>query len=382
MSGIYITSYSAICNLGDSIEQIFQTALLGQNNMLTDCSDMVKGKIFPLGKIFTRLPEINNDKYNLRCNRILLHCVNQIKNDIDNLIKKYPKNKIGVVIGNTNSGVDEFEKSGDIDHSQIGNPAGFLHKYLNLEGYYSGVSTACTSGVKAFSTAKKLLESGICDAVVCGAVDSLCKMPVYGFHSLEVLSDEKSIPFSKNRKGINIGEGGALFILEKSSNSPIVEIKGIGETSDAYHSATPDPDGTQASIAIKNALVDANISVDDVDYINLHGTGTLSNDLMEANAVFNVFKNKVFASSTKALTGHCLGAAAAIESALCCAMLDKKYNPQSYLLPHCYDGGYDDSLPKINLVERNQKKEKLKNCVNNAFGFGGSNAVVVLGSVE
>ena len=114
----------------------------------------------------------------------------------------------------------------------------------------------------------------------------------------------------------------------------------------------------------------------------MHGTGTLSNDLMEANAVFNVFKNKVFASSTKGLTGHCLGAAAAIESALCCAMLDKKYNPQSYLLPHCYDGVYDDSLPKINLVERNQKKEKLKNCVNNAFGFGGSNAVVVLGSVE
>lgn len=385
MCPIFINAYSSVCNIGNNVREMFSNALKQNADFFTVDGSIVKGSSFCFGKINTKLPEINEEKYNLRCNSILLECCLQIKSDIDRAVEKYGKDRVGIVIGTTNSGVDEYEISGDIDHSQIGNPAGFLHKYLGLNGYYSGVSTACTSGIKAFSTAKKLIENDICDAVIAGGVDALSKMPIFGFNSLEVLSDKRCLPFSKNRNGINIGEGGALFLLEKTRNENGIILSGIGETSDAYHCATPDPDGVQASKAIEAALQNAKLKPDDIDYINLHGTGTVSNDLMEANAVHRIFGNKVAASSTKSLTGHCLGASAAVEAALCCALLDKRINKDNSLLPHNYDGIYDISLPLLSLVEYGQSAGTaagLKNVMCNAFGFGGSNAVIVFGRAD
>ena len=217
-------------------------------------------------------------------------------------------------------------------------------------------------------------------------------MPSYGFHALEVLSHEKTNPFSKNRSGISLGEGGALFVVTKTAEfldaktqrskeaksvSEAVKcalLLGIGETSDAYHSATPDPDGTQAVNAIQLALKDANLKPEDIDYINLHGTGTISNDLMEANAIYKVFGDKVPASSTKPLTGHCLGAAASIEAFICYQILKGERN-----LPiHKFDGEYDENLPKINLVNEKTPQKNIKTCMSTSFGFGGTNAVMIL----
>lgn len=380
MDKVYINAYSAVANTGDNISCMFQNILKEGTGFLAPDDSVVKGSSFYLGRIKTELPEIKDEKYNLRCNRILLYCVEQIKDKIDAAVARYGNDRVGIVIGTTNSGVDEYELSGDIDHSQIGNPAGFLHKFLGLNGYYSGVSTACTSGIKAFSTAKKLLDNNVCDAVIAGAADAICKMPVFGFHSLEVLSDKPSIPFSKNRNGINIGEGAGVFLLEKEPDSKSsVLLCAIGETSDAYHCATPDPEGVQAAKAIELALSDCGLKAEDISYINLHGTGTISNDLMEANAVYKVFKNSVPVSSTKSQTGHCLGASAAVEAALCCAMLDDAVNRDGYLLPHKFDGEYDDKLPQLSLVKYGQKSGKIKYVMNNSFGFGGSNAVMILG---
>lgn len=380
MDKVYINAYSAVANTGDNISCMFQNILKEGADFLAPDDSVVKGSSFYLGRIKTDLPEIKDEKYNLRCNRILLYCVEQIKDKIDAAVARYGNDRVGIVIGTTNSGVDEYELSGDIDHSQIGNPAGFLHKFLGLNGYYSGVSTACTSGIKAFSTAKKLLDNDVCDAVIAGAADALCKMPVFGFHSLEVLSDKPSIPFSKNRNGINIGEGAGVFLLEKEPDSKSsVLLCAIGETSDAYHCATPDPEGVQAAKAIEKALSESGLKSEDISYINLHGTGTISNDLMEANAVYKVFKNSVPVSSTKSQTGHCLGASAAVEAALCCAMLDDAVNRDGYLLPHKFDGEFDDKLPQLSLVKYGQKSDKIKYVMNNSFGFGGSNAVMILG---
>lgn len=362
MGKIFITKKAAICGLGKDIKEIFNNAL--------------KGEITP-HKINAQLPEINDTAYNLRCNQILLHCVNQIKGDIENLIKKYGKDRIGIVIGTTNSGIQEYETSKDIKHVQFGNPAEFLAKYFGFTNFYASVATACTSGVKTFSTAIKLLNSGICDAVLVGGTEPLADFPQYGFGALEVVSKTTSNPLSKNRSGMNIGEGGALFILEKNAEKGI-EILGLGETSDAYHAATPDPEGTQAAKAIEIALKQAKLHPEDIDYINLHGTGTISNDLMEANAVHKIFDDKVYASSTKPLTGHCLGAAASVEIALCCEMLTN--NPEKRLLPHVFDGNYDEQLPKIKLANKNSKSEKLNICMSNSFGFGGTNAVIIMGN--
>ncbi len=389
MNGIFITDASGIFA-----------------DHLTPDDTIVKGNKFYFGKIEKDFPPINEPKYDLRCNRILKYLVDKLD------LTGFEKNEIGIVIGTTNSGIGEFEATDNKHHAELGNPAEFLKWYLGTTNYAAGVSTACTSGIKAFSTAVKLLENNVCKVVIAGGVDTIAPMPSYGFHALEVLSHEKTNPFSKNRSGISLGEGGALFLLtqpDKLSPDPLgerekilneqsefsilgkghtgvqkckkagcIEILGIGETSDAYHSATPDPEGTQAAIAIQEALDNAGLKADDIDYINLHGTGTISNDLMEANAIYKIFGNKVPASTTKPLTGHCLGAAASVEAYICYEILKGKR-----ALPiQEFDGEYDETLPKINLVNKDTPQKNINTCMCTSFGFGGTNAVVILGKVR
>lgn len=373
MNGIFITDASAVFA-----------------DKLTLNDTIIKGGKFYFGKLEKDFEPIDVERYDLRCNRVLKYLVNKLD------LSGFEKDEIGIVIGTTNSGIQEFEDSENKHHAELGNPAEFLKWYLGTKNYAASVSTACTSGAKAFSTAVKLLQNDVCKVVIAGGIDTLAAMPSYGFHALEVLSHEKSNPFSKNRDGISLGEGGALFVLTKDvkmqkcldvksitnvgrickSDNEIVALLGIGETSDAYHSATPDPDGVQAVRAIQLALDDAGLKAEDIDYINLHGTGTVSNDLMEANAIYKVFGDNVPASSTKPFTGHCLGAAASIEAFICYQILKGKRN-----LPiHKYDNEYDENLPKINLVNSNTENKKINTCMSTSFGFGGTNAVVIMGN--
>lgn len=373
MNGIFITDASAVFA-----------------DKLTLDDTIIKGGKFYFGKLEKDFEPIDVERYDLRCNRVLKYLVDKLD------LSGFEKDEIGIVIGTTNSGIQEFEDSENKHHAELGNPAEFLKWYLGTKNYVASVSTACTSGTKAFSTAVKLLQNDVCKVVIAGGIDTLAAMPSYGFHALEVLSHEKSNPFSKNRDGISLGEGGALFVLTKDvkmqkcldvksitnvgrickSDNEIVALLGIGETSDAYHSATPDPDGVQAVRAIQLALDDAGLKAEDIDYINLHGTGTVSNDLMEANAIYKVFGDNVPASSTKPFTGHCLGAAASIEAFICYQILKGERN-----LPiHKYDNEYDENLPKINLVNSNTENKKINTCMSTSFGFGGTNAVVIMGN--
>lgn len=373
MNGIFITDASAVFA-----------------DKLTLDDTIIKGGKFYFGKLEKDFEPIDVERYDLRCNRVLKYLVDKLD------LSGFEKDEIGIVIGTTNSGIQEFEDSENKHYAELGNPAEFLKWYLGTKNYAASVSTACTSGTKAFSTAVKLLQNDVCKVVIAGGIDTLAAMPSYGFHALEVLSHEKSNPFSKNRDGISLGEGGALFVLTKDikmqkcmdvksitnvgrickSDKEIVALLGIGETSDAYHSATPDPDGVQAVRAIQLALDDAGLKAEDIDYINLHGTGTVSNDLMEANAIYKVFGDNVPASSTKPFTGHCLGAAASIEAFICYQILKGERN-----LPiHKYDNEYDENLPKINLVNSNTENKKINTCMSTSFGFGGTNAVVIMGN--
>lgn len=373
MNGIFITDASAVFA-----------------DKLTLDDTIIKGGKFYFGKLEKDFEPIDDERYDLRCNRVLKYLVDKLD------LSGFEKDEIGIVIGTTNSGIQEFEDSENKHYAELGNPAEFLKWYLGTKNYAASVSTACTSGAKAFSTAVKLLQNDVCKVVIAGGIDTLAAMPSYGFHALEVLSHEKSNPFSKNRDGISLGEGGALFVLTKDvkiqkcldvksitnvgrickSDNEIVALLGIGETSDAYHSATPDPEGVQAVRAIQLALDDAGLKAEDIDYINLHGTGTVSNDLMEANAIYKVFGDNVPASSTKPFTGHCLGAAASIETFICYQILKGERN-----LPiHKYDNEYDENLPKINLVNSNTENKKINTCMSTSFGFGGTNAVVIMGN--
>ena len=355
-----ITKYNAICNLGSNIDEIFERALLGDNSKFK----MLDGK--RLGVVECDLPVIENPDYDLRCNKLALKCIKDFG------IENFDKDSLAVVCATTNSGVEEYDETLCEKHYEIGNPAEFLHKYFNLSNFYTSVSTACSSGIKAFSIAKNLLDKQVAKQVLIVGVDSLAKVPIYGFDSLEILSKEPTIPFSKNRKGINIGEGVAAFIVESGfAKDDEIEIAGIGETTDVYHATTPDPQGVEAERAIRLALGDTKT----VDYINLHGTGTLANDLMEGRAIYNVFGSNIPASSTKPLTGHCLGAAASIETALCCKLLE---TGRGYVFPHIYDNEYDNSIPPIKLTDKNTVLKHINSCLCTSFGFGGTNTAILL----
>ncbi|MBQ3641073.1 beta-ketoacyl-[bacterium] len=373
-----ITAYEALCNIGNNINEIYENAINGNNSCFENFDNYLKGKKVRAGIVKCDLPSIAKDNYNIRCNRLLLKTLQLLNSDITRLINKYGKDRIAVVAASTNSGVDDFEKSGIKKHFEIGNPAEFLHKQLGLEGFYTTVSTACSSGIVAFSVARDLITKEVADAVIVACTDSLSKVPVYGFNSLEVLSDKPCNPFSKNRSGMNMGEASAIFIAEREAACGI-EVMGIGQSSDIYHSTTPDPDGVEAVKAMQTALKEANIEPKDVDYINAHGTATMANDIMEATAINKVFGNNVPVSSTKAMTGHCLGAAAGIEIALCAKLLE---NFDGRLYPNIYDGEYDKNLPYISLVENGKIYKQCRICMCNSFGFGGTNAIIILGIVN
>ncbi len=344
------------------MEKIVITNAVGIHaKQLEKDNSIIKGKDFYFGKIKEKLPQ-----QELRCNSIISYLADRLN------LESINPDKTGIVIATTNAGIEEYTNTFNKHYAELGNPAEFLKNYLHLNSFACSVSTACSSGIKAFVLAKQLLEENVCTSVIVGGVDPIASTPSYGFNALEVFSDEKTNPFSVNRSGMNIGEAGALFILKKNTEG--IRILGIGETSDAYHSATPDPIGEQAARAIELALTQAQISAKGIDYINLHGTGTIANDIMEANAVYKIFQDKVPSSSTKPITGHCLGAAASIEAYFCYKILKGEIKAPK----HIYDGYYDPQLPPINIA--NEDFGNVNICMNNAFGFGGTNAVMIMGN--
>jgi 3-oxoacyl-[acyl-carrier-protein] synthase-1 len=214
---------------------------------------------------------------------------------------------------------------------------------------------------------------------VVGGADSLCRMTLNGFGALEALSPGLCNPFSANRDGINIGEGAAAFLL--TPDAATVNLLGAGETSDAYHISAPDPDGAGAIGAMEQAIGDAAIAPDEIAYVNLHGTGTALNDAMESRAVRAIFPAATPCSSTKAMTGHTLGAAGAVEAAFLWLALHPAFNP-GRLPPHLWDGAPDPDLPSLTLVEPGTPFDLGPGAamLSSSFAFGGNNVALVLGS--
>ena len=241
------------------------------------------------------------------------------------------------------------------------------------------MATACSSSAKVFASARRLIRTGIADAAVVGGADTLCRLTLNGFASLEALSAGICNPFSVNRDGITIGEGAAAFLMQPGDGP--IRLLGVGESSDAHHVSAPDPSGAGAAAAMRAALADAGLTPDDIAYVNLHGTATPLNDAMESRALASVFARPVPASSTKSLTGHMLGAAGGCEAAFLWLTLSPEHNPAGRLPPHVWDGAADPALPTVALVgpgARLPAQQRLA-LLSNSFAFGGSNAAVILG---
>ncbi|MEE3711443.1 beta-ketoacyl synthase N-terminal-like domain-containing protein [Campylobacter devanensis] len=379
---IYINAYDGICSLGSNKNEIMQNIFKCKPSVT---KNQIQSKDFMVGKI-ENLQDFSKDVkevYKTRTNLILHHLLLNMQEPLNELLTKFSKERIAVIIGTTTAGVEENYKSMQkiepqlfFTRNSLSNASEFVKDYLGLKSLAFSVSCACTSGAKVFIEAARLLESNLCDAVICGGVDSLNTLTIYGFDSLEILSQNNALPFSNNRDGINISEGAALFILSKDIAD--IKLKGFAANNDAFHITKPNENFTAQKDAIISALNMANLNTSDIDYINLHGTGTNANDKMEANLINDIFPN-TSCSSTKGLMGHTLGAAGALEALICANIINQSLqNSQSQLPPHYYDGIYDKELPKINLTRLNTNS-KIKNCLSISFAFGGDNSAIILG---
>lgn len=312
-----------------------------------------------------------------RTSQLIASCLQTLRAPIELAIQSYGPHRIGVIMGASVSGMSEMENiyanserlSQTTDRIlEIANPAKFIANALNLTGPTFVISTACSSSSKALASAARLLQANIIDLAICGGIDSASAFTLSGFDGLGTLSQNQCQPFGANRDGINLGEGGAIFLLSRKPST--YELAGWAETSDGYHISSPDPQATQVKKAILQALEMAN--VDTVDYINAHGTGTVHNDAMEAHAIESVFENtSPWVSSTKSLTGHTLGGAGALEAAICLLAMQASKVPV-----HRLDHPVDASFSKINLA-LSPCSAKLNVTLSNSFAFGGNNAVLV-----
>jgi 3-oxoacyl-[acyl-carrier-protein] synthase I len=296
--------------------------------------------------------------------------------------RRYGSDRVALVLGTSTSSIGATEEAytrltpdgqfpEDLRYQAVHTPHStgeFLQRVLGLSNVGVTVATACSSSAKAYAQGARLIELGIADAAVVGGVDSLCGSVLFGFNSLALVSPEPCRPFDAQRAGISIGEAAAFALLEREGKGP--RLAGYGESSDAHHMSTPHPSGRGARIAMEDALRRGGLEPAAIDYVNLHGTASLKNDEIEAQAIADMFSARTHASSTKGWTGHTLGAAGALEAVITLLSLE------SGLMPGNLNTRELDAAcgPQVRLANANGR---VRHALSNSFGFGGSNCVLL-----
>lgn len=385
---LYLSSPGVICAAGHGLGALCEAVFAAAPRGVTQNATVWPGHELHLGVVTADLPSVAGLPLPQRSrnNALLLAALAQIRPQLNDAIARHGAERVGVVLGTSTSGITESEAAiaqhiqhgrwpdgFHVEQQELGSPALMLGQLLGLGGPRYVVSTACSSGAKALASGARLLNAGLCDAVLVGGVDSLCGMTVAGFAALESVDPARCRPFSATRSGINIGEGAALFLLSREPGP--VRLSGWGESSDAHHISAPEPSGRGALAAMRAALQRAHLLPGDIGYLNLHGTATPQNDAMESRAVAELFGLDLPCSSTKPLTGHALGAAGAIEAAIAWLTL----TGDGRLPVHHFDGQRDPELPPITLVAPDQRLPRPpRHVMSNSFAFGGNNAALVL----
>jgi len=303
---------------------------------------------------------------------------------------RYGTARVGVFLGTSTSGILQTEIAyrhrdpatgalpSDLHYAETHNTysvASYVRATLGLRGPAYVVSTACSSSAKVYAAAARMIELGVVDAAVVGGVDSLCMTTLYGFKSLELVSSDICRPWDAQRAGLSIGEAAAFALVERDPEQVSAWLLGAGETSDAHHMSSPHPEGAGAAAAMRDALFMAGLQAGDVDYLNLHGTGTPGNDAAEDRAVRAVFGTTLPCSSTKGHTGHTLGAAGGVEASI--AMLALQHG----LMPAGLNLRQPDPALHANYL-RETRGQAMNVVASNSFGFGGSNACLVFGAAR
>ncbi|AUA34908.1 beta-ketoacyl-[acyl-carrier-protein] synthase family protein [Pseudomonas sp. SGAir0191] len=393
----YLNALGLICALGHGQADVAARLFAGDCSGMRPAPGWIPERQPPVGAVTQPLPAVPLPEQHSRNNQLLYAAALQIEPALRQAITQYGAHRVGVVLGTSTSGIAEGSAAighflasdhfpADYHYAQqvLSAPADFLADWLQLGGPAYVISTACTSSGRALLSARRLLDLGVCDAVLCGGVDSLCHLTLNGFSALEAISERRCNPFSANRDGINIGEAAALFLMTRApeAQGERIALLGAGASSDAHHISAPDPTGAGALQCMGKALDNAGLEPAHIHYLNLHGTATSHNDAMESLAVDTLFGAGLPCSSSKPMTGHTLGAAGALEAAFCWLSLSR-HNPLGLLPPHLWDGQPDPALPELTLVDGSQRlaTHGPRRLMSNSFAFGGNNVSLILGDI-
>ncbi len=401
-TSVWITGVGAATPLGHSFDAIADGLLSGRSGVRTVANFEVTEHPCQIAGQVDAIPcpnEINSEEFvSLHAlEQVVLWCCSAALQDAGWWERRRDV-RVGLVLGMGAEWSIIWESDAWRGGNRVADPAQDAHalvsmaqRRLEISGPVATVSAACASGNYAIALGRRWLELGWVDVCLAGACDmAVTPISLAGFGNLRALSRRNaepqaaSRPFDKNRDGFVMGEGGAMFVLEtgtqarRRSARAYAEVAGCGARSDAYNMVIPSPDPEPAAEAMRQALADAQINPDQVDYVNAHATSTPRGDVAEAQVLHKVFGDSVQripVSSTKSMTGHMLTAAAAVEALACLAAIDRRALPPTINL--------DDPDPECNLchVANQARPQPVRTAVSNSFGFGGSNTCLVLKAV-
>jgi 3-oxoacyl-[acyl-carrier-protein] synthase-1 len=397
LNPLWLSHFTATSSIGRGLDQTL-AALRQRRGGLAPCAFETVDLATFIGEVAevdaVQLPAHLAD-FDCRNNRLALLGLTQdgFAEAVRAAIGKYGAQRIGLLLGTSTSGILQTELAyrrrdpatgalpADFNYRSTQNSfsvADFARHYFGLTGPAVVVSSACSSSAKVFASARRMMAAGLIDAAVVGGVDSLCLTTLYGFNSLGLISDQACRPFDARRNGISIGEAAAFALLENAPehlDADAVLLRGIGESSDAYHMSSPHPDGLGARMAMQDALKTAGLKPSAIDYIHLHGTATQSNDAAECKAVQDVFGPGTPCSSTKGTTGHTLGAAGGVGAVICALGL------QHGLMPAGLNTEQLDPALNLDYLLEN-REQPVTRVLTNSFGFGGTNCSLVLARAD
>lgn len=362
---VFINYFDSISCAGDNSEELFESICQKKDTIYID-SSYVKDKNVAIGKIVK-----NKDLNDILVERLEQLLANTKLENFSNTL---------LVIGSSVGGMNETERLffKNKNYKEINpqkHPIDSISYFLKQKySFYDDVSfsTACTSSANALGYAKDVISKGIYKNVLVIGIDALSHTTVCGFSALSVLSSKPCTPFNKNREGMNVSEGFGILLLQNQKEENSIELCGVGYSSDAHHMTQPHPEGLGAKKAMENALEDASLTINDIGYVNAHGTGTYANDFSELNAINSLFVDKKpKVSSTKSITGHTLGAAGAIEAIISCMVLQKQIVPTNKGLDEIEIEGINYSMETIST--------NISYVLSNSFAFGGNNTSLIFG---
>ncbi len=392
---IYITGIGAITAIGNNVAENFislkeKKSGIGKITLL----DTIHKDEIPVAEVklsdnelLTELNLKEEDSYT----RTALLGIKAAKEAINSAnISEINKYKTGIISATTGAGMVASEKyyqkflntdfaNDFIKTHEAADHTERIAEYLGIKEFMTTISTACSSSANAMMLGARLINNGVLDRVIVGGADAHSKFTLNGFNTLMILDRKPCTPFDNDRKGLNLGEGAAYVVLEseeivkKEGKKPLAILSGYANANDAYHQTASSPEGYGATLAMQEALKVANLKAENIDYINVHGTGTANNDLSEGKAMINTFGNKVPKfSSTKAYTGHTLAAAGSVEAVYSILSFQNKM-----IFPTLR---FKTPMEEFNLIPETELIEnvEIEHIMSNSFGFGGNGTVVIL----